>query len=315
MCAAEAGNKSLRSMRIGPRATRHIWNGLHRGWCSGRRRSVPTPRKYSRGSWRTSRTRRWGIADVWGSFVWPTSTLLRAARRLHGMADSLKTQQQDPAARELSFLDRLAMLIDPQWNWRQNQALARRLHTAKLRGNACVEEVDYRAARGLDKSVIRALAQESGWVRNHEHVFILGPTGVGKSFLACALAQKACRDGYSALYTRTAALFRDLGMARADGSLRLLLTKLSRIDVLVIDDWAMAPLTETERRDFWEICEDRYQTRSMILTSQLPVARWHEQIGDPTVADGILDRLVHNAHRIEMKGDSMRKKRCAGGGA
>jgi DNA replication protein DnaC len=231
--------------------------------------------------------------------------------RLHGMADALKTQQQDPNARELSFLDRLAMLIDQQWNWRQNQALARRLHTAKLRCNACVEEIDYRAARGLDKSVIRGLAQESGWVRNHEHVFILGPTGVGKSFLACALAQKACRDGYSALYTRTAALFRDLAIARADGSLRLLLAKLSRIDVLVVDDWAMAPLTETERRDFWKICEDRYQTRSMILTSQLPVARWHEQIGDPTVADGILDRLVHNTHRIEMKGDSMRKKRAA----
>jgi DNA replication protein DnaC len=205
------------------------------------------------------------------------------------------------------------MLIDHQWNWRQNQALARRLHSAKLRGNACVEDVGYRAPRGLDRSVIRALAQESAWVRNHEHVLILGPTGVGKSFLACALAQKACRDGYSAPYTGTAALFRDLAIARADGSLRLLLAKLSRIDVLVIDDWAMAPLTETERRDFWEICEDRYQTRSMILTSQLPVARWHEQVGDPTVADGILDRLVHNAHRIEMKGDSMRKKR--GGGA
>jgi len=237
------------------------------------------------------------------------------ALKLQGLLEALERQEQDETARELSFLDRLALLVDQQWNWRQNQALARRLHTAKLRGNACVEEVDYRAARGLDKSVIRALAQESGWVRNHEHVFILGPTGVGKSFLACALAQKACRDGYSALYTRTAALFRDLGMARADGSLRLLLAKLSRIDVLVIDDWAMAPLTETERRDFWEICEDRYQTRSMILTSQLPVARWHEQIGDPTVADGILDRLVHNAHRIEMKGDSMRKKRGAGGGA
>jgi DNA replication protein DnaC len=235
------------------------------------------------------------------------------AMRLNGMADALKTQQQDPAARELSFLDRLAMLIDQQWNWRQNQALARRLHSAKLRGNACVEEVDYRTAHGLDKSVIRALAQESAWVRNHEHVFILDPTGVGKSFLACALAQKACRDGYSALYTRVAALFRDLTIARADGSLRLLLAKLSRLDVLVVDDWAMAPLSETERRDFWEICEDRYQTRSMILTSQLPVARWHEQIGDPTVADGILDRLVHNAYRIEMKGDSMRKKR--GGGA
>ncbi len=231
------------------------------------------------------------------------------AMRLHGMADALKTQEQDPGARELSFLERLALLVDHQWNWRQNQALARRLHVAKLRGNACVEEIDYRAARGLDKSVIRALAQESSWVRNHEHIFVLGPTGVGKSFVASALAQKACRDGYSALYTRAAALFRDLAMARADGSLRLVLAKLSRIDLLVIDDWAMAPLSEPERRDFWEICEDRYQTRSMILTSQMPVTRWHEQIGDPTVADGILDRLVHNAHRIEMRGDSMRKKR------
>ena len=227
--------------------------------------------------------------------------------RLHGMAEALKTQEQDPNTQELSFLERLALLVDHQWNWRQNQALARRLQVAKLRGNACVEDIDFRAARGLDKSVIRALAQDSGWVRNHEHIFVLGPTGVGKSFVACALAQKACRDGYSALYTRAAALFRDLAIARADGSLRLLLAKLGRIDLLVIDDWAMAPLSEPERHDFWEICEDRYQTRSMVLTSQLPVARWHEQIGDPTVADGILDRLVHNAHRIEMRGDSMRK--------
>lgn len=230
------------------------------------------------------------------------------ALRLLGMADALKAQEQDPASRELSFLERLAMLVDQQWTWRENQALARRLHAAKLKG-ACVEEIDYRASRGLDKSVIRALAQQSAWVANHENIFVLGPTGVGKSFVACALGQKACRDGYSALYTRAAALSRDLAIARADGSLRHLLAKLSRIDVLVIDDWAMAPLSETERRDFWEICEDRYQTRSTILTSQLPVARWHEQIGDPTAADGILDRLVHNAHRIEMRGDSMRKKR------
>jgi DNA replication protein DnaC len=188
---------------------------------------------------------------------------------------------------------------------RPHFAERRRLQVAKL-GGACVEEIDYRTARGLDKSVIRALAQKSGWAANHENVFVLGPTGVGKSFIACALAQKACRDGYSALYSRAAALFRDLAIARADGSLRNLLQRLSRIDVLVIDDWAMAPLAETERRDF---CEDRYQTRSTILTSQLPVARWHEQIGDPTAADGILDRLVHNAHRIEMRGDSMRKKR------
>src|SRR5207244_13593904 len=179
------------------------------------------------------------------------------------------------------------------------------------RGNACVEEIDYRTARGLDKSVIRALAQESAWVRNHEHIFVLGPTGVGKSFVASALAQKACRDGYSALYTRASALFRDLAIARADGSLRNLLVRLSRIDVLVIDDWAMAPLAEAERRDFWEICEDRYQTRSTILTSQLPVTRWHEQIGDPTAPDGILDRLVHNPHRLEMRGDSMRQKATA----
>ena len=233
------------------------------------------------------------------------------AMRLHGMVDALKAQEQDTETRELSFLERLALLVDHQWNWRQNQALARRLHAAKLRGNACVEDIDFRTSRGLDKSAIRALAQESVWVRNHEHLFVLGPTGVGKSFVACALAQKACRDGYSALYTRAAALFRDLAIARADGSLRLLLAKLSRIDVLVIDDWAMAPLSEPERRDFWEICEDRYQNRSMILTSQLPVARWHEQIGDPTVADGILDRLVHNAHRVEMRGDSMRKKRAS----
>jgi DNA replication protein DnaC len=170
-------------------------------------------------------------------------------------------------------------------------------------------KIPYRAARGLEKTVIRGLAKNSHWVQNHENLFVLGPTGVGKSFIACALAQKACRDGYSAFYTRAASLFRDLAPARADGSFRSLLGRLSRIDVLVIDDWAMAPLSEPERRDFWEICEDRYQVRSLILTSQLPVTRWHEQIGDPTVADGILDRLVHNAHRIEMRGDSMRKNR------
>jgi DNA replication protein DnaC len=131
---------------------------------------------------------------------------------------------------------------------------------------------------------------------------------VGKSYIASALAQKACRDGYSIYYTRAAALFRDLHLARADGGLKKLLRRLNRIDVLVIDDWAMVPMSEAERRDFWEIAEDRYQARSMILTSQLPVPRWHEQIGEPTLADAILDRLVHNAHRIEMRGDSMRKK-------
>lgn len=230
------------------------------------------------------------------------------AMRLIGMLDALKAQEQDPAARELNFNERLGLLVDQQWTWRENQALTRRLTAAKLKG-ACVEDIDYRSSRGLDKSVVRALAHQSGWVRNHENVFVIGPTGVGKSFVACALAQKACRDGYSALYLRAGALFRDLALARADGSLRTVLARLSRIDVLVIDDFCMAPLAEPERRDFWEICEDRYQSRSTILTSQLPVPRWHEQIGDPTSADGILDRLVHNAHRLEMRGDSMRKKK------
>lgn len=231
------------------------------------------------------------------------------AMRLNGMADALKAQQQDPTMHELGFLDRLAMLVDQQWSWRENQALQRRLKAAKLRGNTCVEDIDYRASRGLDKSVIRALTQESSWVAKHENIFVLGPTGIGKSYIASALAQKACRDGYSVWSTRAAALFRDLNLARADGSLRSWLARVARIDVLVIDDWAMAPFTEAERRDFWEICEDRYQTRSIILTSQLPVSKWHEQIGDPTLADGILDRIVHNAHRIEMRGDSMRKPR------
>ena len=231
------------------------------------------------------------------------------ALRLHGMVEALKAQEQDRAVAELSFLERLALLVDQQWSWRENQALARRLKVAKLRGGACVEDIDYRVARGLDKTVLRAFAKDSAWVRNHENIFVIGPCGVGKSFLASALAQKACRDGYSALYLRAAALSRELTLAPADGSLRYFLSRLARVDVLVIDDWAMAPMSEAERRGIWEICEDRYQTRSTILTSQLPVSRWHEQIGDPTIADGILDRLVHNAHRIEMRGESMRKKR------
>src|ERR1700676_2382803 len=142
------------------------------------------------------------------------------AMRLQGMADGLKAQQQDPGAAELSFNERLAMLVDHQWNWRENQALGRRMKAAKLRGNACIEEIDFRASRGLDRSMIRALSQESNWVSKHENIFVLGPTGVGKSFVASALAQKACRDGYSVFYARAQAIFRDLNLARADGSLR-----------------------------------------------------------------------------------------------
>ena len=150
------------------------------------------------------------------------------AMRLHGIVEALERQQQDPAVHELSFTERLALLVDHQWSCRQNQALTRRLRNAKLRRNACLEDIDYRAPRGLDRSVLRALTQGSAWVERHDNIFVLGPTGVGKSFVACALAQKACRDGYSALYTRAAALFRDLALARADGSLRQFLIRLSR---------------------------------------------------------------------------------------
>lgn len=231
------------------------------------------------------------------------------AMRLHGMAEAFRAQPQQTGITELSFEERFALLVDQQWNWRQNRALARRLEKAKLRHRACVEDIDFRQPRGLDRSLLRSLTQDSSWVRQHQNVFLIGSCGIGKSFLACALAEKACRDGFTAYYTRASQMFRDLSLARADGSLRTRLARLAKIDVLLVDDWAMAPLADAERRDFLEICEDRYQVRSTILTSQLPLAQWHQQIGDPTLADSILDRLVHNAHRIEMQGESMRKKR------
>ena len=231
------------------------------------------------------------------------------AMRLHGMAEAFRAQPQQAGITELSFEERFALLVDQQWNWRQNRALTRRLEKAKLRHRACVEDIDFRQPRGLDRSLLRSLTQDSSWVRQHQNVFLIGSCGIGKSFLACALAEKACRDGFTAYYTRASQLFRDLSLARADGSLRTRLARLAKIDVLLVDDWAMAPLADAERRDFLEICEDRYQVRSTILTSQLPLAQWHQQIGDPTLADSILDRLVHNAHRIEMQGESMRKKR------
>lgn len=234
------------------------------------------------------------------------------ALRLHGMAEAFRAQcdpVQRDGIRELSFEERFALLVDQQWTWKQNRALERRLAKAKFRHRASVEDIDFRTPRGLDRTLLRSLLQDSAWVREHQNLFLIGPTGIGKSFLACALAEKACRDGFTAFYRRATQLFRDLTLARADGSLRVLLARLARVDVLLVDDWAMAPLADAERRDFLEICEDRYQMRSMILTSQLPVAQWHEQIGDPTLADSILDRLVHNAHRVEMRGESMRKKR------
>ena len=228
------------------------------------------------------------------------------AMKLAGMAEALHRQTQDPEMGQLSFEERLGLLVDQQWTWSENKALTRRLKNARLKHDAAIEDIDYRHSRRLDRSLIRSLSA-CGWVTQHQNILILGPTGIGKSFLACALAQKAIREGFTSLYSRAPKLLRDLALARVDGSLAKILDRLARVDVLIVDDWAMAPLADSERRDFLEICDDRYAARSTILTSQIPLAHWHEQIGDPTVADSILDWLLHNAYRIELKGESIRK--------
>jgi DNA replication protein DnaC len=237
----------------------------------------------------------------------PTIEKLQTMKLL-GMADAFRAQLETADMSQLSFEERFAMLVDQQWLWKENRALARRLRSARLKERGVIEDIDYQHPRGLDRKLIRTLGSGE-WVRHNQNILLIGPTGIGKTWLGCALAQKACRDGFSVLHKRTAELFRELAVAHIDGSIGRLLLKFSRVDVLVLDDFAMAPLKDSERRDFLEICDDRYQRRSMILTSQLPLAHWHEQIGDPSIADSILDRLVHNAYRIELNGESMRKKR------
>ena len=228
--------------------------------------------------------------------------------KLHGMADAFRAQLETTHSSLLAFEERFAMPVDQQWLWKENRTLARRLRSARLKEKGVVEDIDYQHPRGLDRKLMRTLAT-SEWVRQHQHILLLGPTGIGKTWLACALAQKACRDGFTILHKRAAELFRELAVAHIDGSFGRLLTKRSRIDILLLDDFAMAPLKDSERRDFLEICDDRYQRRSLILTSQLPLAHWHQQMGEVAVADSILDRVVHNAYRLQLNGESMRKKR------
>lgn len=236
----------------------------------------------------------------------PTMEKLRGMR-LGTLADTWLEQQGDADVQALGFDERLAMLIDAEWLDRENKKLARNLKQAKLRlSQATIEDIDYSARRKLERSVIRQLAT-CGWVEAHQNVIVTGATGVGKTYIGCALAQQACRKGYKAIYRRVPRLFDELALTHADGTYPRFLAKLAKVDVLILDDWGLVPLGETERRDLLEIIEDRYGNRSTILTSQLPIENWHDHVGEATIADAICDRLLHNAHKIDLKGESRRK--------
>jgi DNA replication protein DnaC len=228
--------------------------------------------------------------------------------RLLGMAAALEDQLQTAETGSLSFEERLGLMVDREQTERDNRRLKTRLTKAKLRQQASMEDIDYSGARGLDKAQLLDLGS-CRWVAEHNNLLLTGPTGAGKTFIACALAQKACRQGLTALYLRLPRLFNDLAIAKGDGRYGKLLVRLSRMDVMVLDDWGVAPMTAENRRDLLEILDDRYEKKSTLITSQLPVEKWHRYLEDPTLADAILDRVVHNAYRLELKGESMRKRK------
>jgi DNA replication protein DnaC len=231
------------------------------------------------------------------------------ALRLEGMAQALEEQRRQTDISQLDFEERFALLVERQWLWRENRALAARLHHAQLKVSASLEDIDYRHPRGLKRAQIEQL-RAAQWVAQHRHCLITGPTGSGKTYLACALAHQACRDGHRVGYYYAPKLFRELQNAQADGSLMKLLKKLTRAALIVIDDFGVAAVNGKQYRDLLEILDDRQGAGSTLITSQFPVEQWHEVINDATVADAILDRLVHNAYRLELNGESIRKTRA-----
>jgi DNA replication protein DnaC len=229
--------------------------------------------------------------------------------RLSGMYQALVEQMQTPDIAALSFEERLGLLVDRESTERENRRLTTRLRQAKLRQTACIEDIDYRHPRGLDKTLMTRLTT-CQWVRDRHNVLITGPTGIGKTWLACALGHKVCREGWTALYLRLPRFLQELPIAKGDGRYGKLLTTLAKTDLLMLDDWGLAPLSDENRRDLLELLDDRYDRRATRVTSQLPVDHWHEALGEPTLADAILDRLVHNAYKIALQGESMRKRQA-----
>jgi DNA replication protein DnaC len=237
----------------------------------------------------------------------PTNEKLHALR-LAAMANAWREQQGNADVHRLAFDERFGLLVDAEWLDRENRRLKKLLRDAKLKmGHACVEDIDYPAKRDLDRAAVRQLAT-CRWVQEHHNLVITGATGTGKTYVACAFAQQACRKGFRTLYRRTARLQEELKLAHADGTYVRLLERLARVDVLVLDDFGHAQLRDQERRDLLEILDDRYGVRSTIVTSQAPPDAWHDLIGEPTHADGICDRLLHNTHRLVLKGPSRRKE-------
>lgn len=227
--------------------------------------------------------------------------------KLHGIAKALEEQLNMADIGELSFEERLGLLIDREQTVRENGRMQIRLRKARLGQSACMEDLDLRVQRGMDRSLVVTLAA-CDWIASHLNLMVTGPTGVGKSYLACALGQKACREGYTVEYHRASRLFPELSLAKGDGRYGANLRRLAKTDLLILDDWGLHAFSEEARRDLLELVEDRCGKRSTLITSQLPIEHWHKIIGDPTLADAILDRLIHDAYKINLKGESMRKR-------